>query len=145
MKTLRIYVTMIVLALTGVWMSSNAQVLRDATNDNTVGRISGNGVVRDNGFHSMGSFDADGTVRDASGTAVGKIVRLEIFDNAGNRLGYINTDGTVRDGNSNKLGHVNLNDGKVTDAEHHTLGYARGIRVDWIACYYFFNFFKQAK
>lgn len=143
MKTLRIYVTMLVLALAGMWMSSDAQVLRDATNDNTVGRISGNGMVRDNDFHSVGSFDADGTVRNASGTAVGKIVRLEIFDTAGNRVGYINTDGTVRDGNSNKLGHVNLSDGKVTDAEHHTLGYARGIRVDWIACYYFFDFFKK--
>lgn len=143
MKTLRIYVTMMVLALAGLWMSSNAQVLRDASNDKTVGRISSNGMVRDDGFHSVGSFDADGTVRNAAGEAVGKIVRLEIFDTAGNRLGYINTDGTVRDGNSNKLGHVNLNDGKVTDAEHHVMGYARGIRVDWIACYYFFDLFKK--
>ncbi|MBQ0069973.1 MAG: hypothetical protein KBT09_09525 [Bacteroidales bacterium] len=143
MKTLRIYVMMMVLAMAGMWMSSNAQVLRDAANDKTVGRIAGNGVVRDDAFHSVGSFDADGTVRDANGAALGKIVRLEIFDNAGNRVGYINTDGTIRDGNSNKLGHVNLTDGKVTDADHHVLGYARGIRVDWIACYYFFDFFKK--
>lgn len=143
MKTLRIYVTMLVLALAGMTTSANAQVLRDATNDNTVGRIASNGIVRDNAFRSMGSFDPDGTVRDAKGAEVGKIVRLEIFDTNGNRLGYINTDGTVRDGNSNRLGHINLNDGKVTDAEHHTLGYARGIRVDWIACYYFFGFFKN--
>ncbi|MCQ2288871.1 MAG: hypothetical protein MJZ74_07205 [Muribaculaceae bacterium] len=142
MKTLRIYLTMIVLAMAGMCMSSNAQVLRDASNDNTVGRISGNGMIRDNGFHSVGSFDADGTVRNADGTALGKIVRLEIYDMAGNRLGYINTDGTVRDGNSKKLGHVNLNDGKVTDASQKVLGYARGIRVDWIACYYFFGFFN---
>ena len=142
MKTLRIYLTMMVLAMAGMWMSTSAQVLRDASNDNTVGRISGNGMVRDNGFHSVGSFDADGTVRDASGNKLGRIVRLEIFDNDGTRIGYINTDGTVRDGNSNKLGHVNLNDGKVTDADHKVLGYARGIRVDWIACYYFFDFFK---
>lgn len=143
MKTLRIYLTMVMLALAGMWMSSSAQVLRDATNDNTVGRISGNGMVRDSEMHSVGSFDADGTVRNASGTAVGKIVRLEIFDTAGTRVGYINTDGTVRDGNSNKLGRVNLSDGKVTDAENHILGYARGIRVDWIACYYFFGFFDK--
>lgn len=143
MKTLRIYVTMIVLAVAGMCMSSNAQVLRDATNDNTVGRIAGNGLVRDINMRTVGSFDADGTVRNASGTAMGKIVRLEIFDTEGNRMGYINTDGTVRDGNSNKLGHVNLNDGKVTDASQKVLGYARGIRVDWIACYYFFGFFNS--
>ena len=142
MKTLRIYLTMIVLAMAGMCMSSNAQVLRDASNDNTVGRISGNGLVRDASMHSVGSFDANGTVRDASGNAVGKIVRLEIFDTEGTRIGYINTDGTVRDGNSNKLGHVNLSDGKVTDANQKVLGYARGIRVDWIACYYFFGFFN---
>lgn len=138
MKTLRIYVTMLVLALATLWCNGNAQVLRDAGNDNTVGRISGNGIVRDSGFHSMGSFDADGTVRNANGAPMGKIMRYEIFNNQGERMGYINTDGTVRDGNSNKLGHINLSDGKVTDASEHTLGYARGIRVDWIACYYFF-------
>lgn len=143
MKTLRIYATMIMLAVAGVLMNSNAQVLRDATNDNTVGRIAGNGIVRNADMLSMGQFDPDGTVRNANGQAVGKIVRLEIFDTEGNRLGYINTDGTVRDGNSNKLGRVNLSDGKVTDADNHTLGYARGIRVDWIACYYFFGFFNQ--
>ena len=134
---------MMMLAIAGMWMTASAQVLRDATNDNTVGRISSNGIVRDAALHSVGTFDADGTVRNALGTAVGKIVRLEIFDPAGTRVGYINTDGTVRDGNSVKLGHVNLSDGKVTDAQQRVLGYARGIRVDWIACYYFFGFFKK--
>lgn len=128
--------------MAGMCMNCNAQVLRDATNDNTVGRIAGNGIVRNSDMISIGQFDADGTVRNADGKALGKIVRLEIFDTEGNRMGYINTDGTVRDGNSNKLGRVNLSDGKVTDAESHTLGYARGIRVDWIACYYFFGFFN---
>lgn len=143
MKALRLYIAIVALVLSGGMFSANAQILRDANNNVTIGRISGNGMVRDNSFHSMGSFDADGTVRNAGSEAVGKIVRLEIFDNSGTRIGYINTDGTVRDGNSNKLGHVSLSDGKVTDAEHRTLGYARGIRVDWIACYYFFDFFKK--
>ena len=40
------------------------------------------------------------------------------------------------------VGTINLSDGKVTDANQKVLGFARGIRVDWIACYYFFDFFK---
>jgi len=81
-------------------------------------------------------------VRDNKGNVLGRIANLEIFDPEGERIGYINTDGTVRDGESNVLGHINLNDGKVTDANNQTLGFARGIRVDWIACYYFFKMFK---
>ncbi len=142
MKTLRTYIAILTLAMAGVLTSVNAQVLRDASGDNVVGRIAGNGIVRDSAMHSIGRFDADGTVRDARGTALGKIVRMEIYDTEGERIGYINNDGTVRDGNSNKLGFIGLSDGKVTDAAHNILGYARGIRVDWIACYYFFFFNK---
>ena len=64
-------------------------------------------------------------------------------DTAGERIGYISTDGTVHDGESNVLGYISINDGKVSDAEKQTIGFARGVRVDWIACYYFFKFFKK--
>jgi hypothetical protein len=132
-----------VLALAGLMTTgASAQVLRNA-DFNSIGRINGNGVVRDGTMHSIGSFDADGTVRDAKGIAVGKIKELEIFDTAGTRIGYINTDGTVRDGESNVLGYISINDGKVTDAAKQTIGFARGVRVDWIACYYFFHFFDN--
>ena len=82
-------------------------------------------------------------MRDVKGTAVGVIKELEIFDTTGNRIGYINPDGTVRDGESNLLGCISINDGKVSDAGKNTLGFARGVRVDWIACYYFFHFFEK--
>lgn len=143
MKKLRLYITAVVLALTGIMATqTNAQVLRDA-DFNSIGRINGNGVVRDDTGRSAGSFDADGTVRNVKGTAMGVIKELEIFDTDGNRIGYINTDGTVRDGESNVLGYISINDGKVTDAEKKTIGFARGVRVDWIACYYFFHFFEK--
>ena len=143
MKKFRLYITAVVLALTGIMATqADAQVLRDA-DFNSIGRINGNGVVRDETGRSAGSFDADGTVLNVKGTAVGVIKELEIFDTAGNRIGYINTDGTVRDGESNILGYININDGKVTDAEKKTIGFARGVRVDWIACYYFFHFFDK--
>ena len=143
MKKFRLYMTAVVLALTGIIATqASAQVLRDA-DFNSIGRINGNGVVRDATGRSAGSFDADGTVRSVKGTAVGVIKELEIFDMEGNRIGYINTDGTVRDGQSNLLGYISINDGKVTDAQKQTIGFARGVRVDWIACYYFFHFFEK--
>ena len=143
MKKFRLYITAVVLALTGIMATqADAQVLRDA-DFNSIGRINGNGVVRDETGRSAGSFDADGTVLNVKGTAVGVIKELEIFDTAGERIGYINTDGTVRDGESNILGYISINDGKVTDAEKKTIGFARGVRVDWIACYYFFHFFDK--
>jgi len=134
---------MVVLALAGIMTTeASAQVLRDA-DFNSIGRINGNGVVRDQKMHSMGTFEADGTVRDNTGKALGSIKQLEIFDTAGTRIGYINTDGTVRDGESNILGYININDGKVTDDTKKTIGFARGVRVDWIACYYFFHMFEK--
>ena len=143
MKQFRLYIMVAVLALAGIMTTgASAQVLRDA-DFNSIGRINGNGVVRDQSMHSIGSFDADGTVRAADGKAVGVIKELEIFDTEGSRIGYINTDGTVRDGESNVLGYISINDGKVTDAEKKTIGFARGVRVDWIACYFFFHFFGK--
>ena len=143
MKRIRLYVTAIVLAVAGIMATqASAQVVRDA-DFNGIGRINGNGVVRDATMHSIGSFDADGTVRDAAGKAVGFIKESEIFDTNNERIGYINNDGTVRDGQSNELGYISISDGKVTDATKQTIGFARGVRVDWIACYYFFNFYKK--
>ena len=110
MKKFRLYITALVLALAGIMATgAEAQVLRDA-DYNSIGRINGNGVVRNEAGRSAGSFDADGTVRD---------------------------------GESNVLGYININDGKVTDAQKQTIGFARGVRVDWIACYYFFHMFGQ--
>ena len=143
MKKIRLYMTAVVLALAGIMSGQvNAQVVRDA-DFKGIGRINGNGVVRNETGRSIGTFDADGTVRLANGTAVGVIKQLEIFNTEGERIGYINTDGTVRDGESNILGYISINDGKVTNAEKETIGFARGVRVDWIACYFFFHFFEK--
>ena len=143
MKRIRLYMTAVLLAIAGIMATSaSAQVLRDA-DFNSIGRINGNGVVRDNTGRSIGTFDADGSVRNNAGTTLGVIKQLEIFDTAGTRIGYINTDGTVHDGESNVLGYISINDGKVSDAAKQTIGFARGVRVDWIACYYFFDFFKK--
>ena len=92
MKRIRLYVMVAVLAVAGMMATgASAQVLRDA-DFNSIGRINGNGVVRNEAGRSAGSFDADGTVRDVTGKAVGTIKQLEIFDTEGNRIGYINPD-----------------------------------------------------
>ena len=143
MKQFRLYITVAVLALASILTTgASAQVLRDA-NYTRIGRINGNGVVRDQAGRSVGTFEADGTVRDHGGKSLGAIHELEIYDTEGQRIGYINTDGTVRDGQSNVLGYISINDGKVTDDKKQTIGYARGVRVDWIACYFFFHFFDK--
>ena len=143
MNRLNKFFTAIALLLAMAWgAQAQAQVLRDA-DYNSVGRIAGNGLVRDASQRSIGSFEADGTIKDKAGVTRGRINRLKIFDANGTRVGYIKTDGTVCDGESNVLGTINLNDGKVTRADQRVLGFARGIRVDWIACYYFFDFFKN--
>ena len=56
------------------------------------------------------------------------IKQLEIFNTESTRIGYINTDGTVRDGEGNVLGYISINDGKVTDGQKQTIGFARGVR-----------------
>ena len=145
MKGIKTYLMTAIMVMAMAWsMSAQAQVLRDA-DYKSVGRIAGNGLVRDASQRSIGSFEADGTVKDKAGVTRGRISRLEIFDASGTRIGYIKTDGTVCDGESRVLGTINLNDGKVTDANQCVLGFARGIRVDWIACYYFFDFFKPTR
>ena len=142
MKAIRYIASLLLLAAALIAPQAQAQVLRDA-DYNAIGRINGNGNVRTSDYHSLGSFENDGRVLNASGNEVARIKRMEIFAPDGTtRLGFITSDGTVRDGESNVLGQVSLNDGRVTDAEHNTLGFARGIRVDWIACYFFFNLFK---
>ncbi|MBR5101938.1 MAG: DUF3659 domain-containing protein, partial [Muribaculaceae bacterium] len=86
-------------------------------------------------------FDKDGSVRDAAFNYLGKVQGLQIYDIEGARIGYINNDGTVRDGESNALGKIDKS-GEVTDMEGNVLGYAENINYGWIACYFFFNFFK---
>ena len=143
MKRIRLYMTVAVLAIAGIMSTQmSAQVIRDA-DFNSIGRINGNGVVRNEASRSIGTFDADGTIRSHNGTVLGSIKQLDIFDAEGNRIGFINPNGAVHDGESNILGYISINDGKVTDAEKQTIGFARGVRVDWIACYFFFHFFDK--
>lgn len=117
-----------------------AQTLRDAEY-HSMGRISPNGTVRDANYQSMGFFDKNGNVLDKANRVVGKVKNLQIYNTEGERIGYINTDGSVCNGESLVLGKIEKN-GKVLDNEKNVIGYAQGISFEWIACYFFFDFFK---
>ena len=114
-----------------------AQTLRDAEY-HSMGRISPNGTVRDANYQSIGFFDKNGNVLDKANRVVGKVKNLQIYNPEGERIGYINTDGSVCNGESLVLGKI----GKVLDNEKNVIGYAQGISFEWIACYFFFDFFK---
>lgn len=139
MKLLKTYILLAIMALA---IGAQAQVLRDADYQ-PMGRISPNGMVRNANSMAIGSFEPDGKVCNREGMPQGHIKRLEIFNNENVRVGFINTNGVVHNGEGEMLGTINLSDGKVTNAKNEVLGYARGIRVDWIACYFFFDFFKK--
>ena len=139
MKTFKLYIVAIILGLMPFLVpGSKAQTLRDA-NYHNMGRISPNGIVRDASSQSIGFFDSDGTVRDHKNKALGKIKAMQVYNNAGTRIGYVNTDGTVHDGESRTIGKIDRN-GKVTDANQKVIGYAQGVKYEWIACYFFFFF-----
>lgn len=139
MKALKAHIVTIALLLAACLATgASSQTLRDA-NYHNMGRISPNGVVRGANSQSIGFFDSDGTVRDSNNKAIGKIKAMQIYDNSGTRIGYVNTDGTVHDGESRTLGKIDRN-GKVTDASQKVIGYAQGVKYEWIACYYFFFF-----
>lgn len=123
--------------------NASAQVIRDS-NFESIGRISPNGVVRDGDYRAVGFFNPDGTVADRHGNVVGRITRDNKFLNTdGERVGYANLDGSVHDGESRLLGRVDLKTGKVTDREGKTIGYANSLPLSKIACYFFFDFFKD--
>ena len=83
MKALRSYIAASLVGL-AAWLATvaQAQTLRDASYHN-IGRISPNGVVRNNSQQSIGFFDNDGTVRNRNNKAVGKVT-----DASHNVIGY---------------------------------------------------------
>jgi len=78
-------------------------------------------VLRDPDFNSIGRINGNGVVRDGTMHSIGS------FD----------ADGTVRDAAGKAVGTIQQLEKKQT------IGFARGVRVDWIACYYFFHFFDN--
>lgn len=64
------------------------------------------------------------TVRNASNATIGKI----------------ESNGTVRNGSNAMIGRVE-SDGTVRNSSNATIGYARGIKKEWAAVFFFFGMF----
>ena len=80
--------------------------------------------VRNSSYSMIGKIDSDGTVRNSSYSMIGKV----------------ESDGTVRNSSYSMIGKID-NDGTVRNSSYSTIGTAKGIKREWAAIWFFFNFF----
>ena len=81
------------------------------------------------------------TVRNASNATIGKIESNGTVHNSSNAMiGRIESDGTVRNASNAMIGRVE-SDGTVRNSSNATIGYARGIKKEWAAVFFFFGMF----
>ena len=72
----------------------------------------------------VGKIESNGTVRNSSGNSIGKV----------------ESDGTVRNGSGSSVGKVE-SDGTVRNSSGNQIGSASGVKKEWAAAFFFFNFF----
>jgi predicted negative regulator of RcsB-dependent stress response len=121
---------------------SNAQILRDRTNQQ-IGRIESDGTVRDATNRQIGKFDSDGRIRDRINQQAGKIDSDgTVRDKTNRQIGKVESNGFVRDHTNLKIGRID-SDGTVRDATNAKTGSAKGIKIQWAAAYFFFDFFEK--
>ncbi len=82
--------------------------------------------LRNASSQKVGSIESNGTIRNASSQKVGSI----------------ESDGTVRNASSQKIGSVESN-GTVRNASSQKIGSASGVKKEWAAAFYFFDFFNK--
>lgn len=81
------------------------------------------------------------TVRNASNATIGKIESNGTVRNSSNAMiGRIESNGTVRNASNATIGRVD-SDGTVRNSSNATIGYARGIKKEWAAVFFFFGMF----
>ena len=103
----------------------NAQTLRNGSNAK-VGTIESNGTVRNASNAKIGTIESNGTVRNASNA----------------KVGTIESNGTVRNGSNAKIGTVE-SDGTVRNGSNTKIGTAQGVKRQWAAAFFFFDFFNR--
>ena len=81
------------------------------------------------------------TVRNASNATIGKIESNGTVRNSSNAMiGRIESNGTVRNSSNAMIGRIE-SDGTVRNSSNATIGYARGIKKEWAAVFFFFGMF----
>ena len=84
-------------------------------------------TVRNSSYSSIGHIDSDGTIRNSSYSTIG----------------HIDSDGTIRNSSYSTIGHID-SDGTIRNSSYSsysTIGHAKGIKREWAAVWFFFDFF----
>lgn len=105
-------------------------------NGSSYAKVESDGTVRINGS-SVGKFESDGTIR-ANGSSVGKIESDGTIRQNGSSVGKVESDGTVRI-NGSSVGKIE-SDGTIRK-NGSSVGSAPGMRKEYAAVLFFFNFF----
>jgi hypothetical protein len=116
-----------------------AQDLRGKTNA-LIGRIQSDGVVRNSSNAQIGKIDANGAIRDRRNAQIGKIDSDGIIrDRSNAQIGKVDSNGVVRDRSNAQIGKIDA-DGVVRDRSNAQIGSAKGIKREWAAVVFFFDF-----
>lgn len=65
----------------------------------------------------------------------------DLRNGSNQKVGSIESNGTVRNASSQKVGTIESN-GTIRNASNQTIGNASGVKKEWAAAFYFFDFFK---
>ena len=140
MKRLIFILTIMATLLFVANTESYAQDVRNSSYS-TIAHIDSDGTVRNSSYSTIGHIDSDGTVRNSSYSTIGHIDKDGTVRNSSySTIGHIDKDGTVRNSSYSTIGHID-SDGTVRNSSYSTIGHAKGIKREWAAVFFFFNFF----
>lgn len=82
-----------------------------------IGQIDTLGRIWNSSYTVVGHIDNDGKVKDKYYTRIGEIKKVSET--------YYN----VKDANYDRVGHININNGRVTDENYNLIGYGKGNEI----------------
>ena len=117
-----------------------AQTVRNSSYS-CIGKIDSDGTVRNSSYSMIGKIDSDGIIRNSSYSMIGKIDSDGTIRNSSySMIGKVDRDGTVRNSSYSMIGKID-DDGTVRNSSYSMIGKAEGIKREWAAVWFFFNFF----
>ena len=130
--------TIMVLFVPNIEMS--AQTVRNSSYS-SIGHIDSDGTIRNSSYSTIGHIDSDGTIRNSSYSTIGHMDNDGTIRNSSySTIGHVDKDGTVRNSSYSTIGHID-SDGTVRNSSYSTIGHAKGIKREWAAVWFFFDFF----
>ena len=121
--------------------AAQAQYLYNG-NGSSVGQIRSDGSVYNSYSSRVGQIRSDGSLYNSYSQRVGKIESNGTVRNSyGSNIGRVESDGSVRNGYGQNIGKI-YDDGTVRNGYGQNIGRARGVKKEWAAAFFFFNFFQ---